>query len=217
MDRPRFRRAFLSPRFWPLWCGLGLLWLIVQPMVIAHQVTGMILPEDIASGSSRDLVMTDVRRIAEGMDSFAASGMAEAEIVTLSQDPAALKTALEGAGVALGAEINPHVAAAAVTYRQDMALGRMWMAALALASGMVPLAMGSDIGGSNVGCTISKSGSGIGSSDGVASSTGISSEVESSTGATASSSVSFSGGRLGDFISSKTRSLRGRPTAPRKP
>lgn len=30
MDRPRFRKAFLSPRFWPLWCGLGLLWLIVQ-------------------------------------------------------------------------------------------------------------------------------------------------------------------------------------------
>ena len=116
-------------------------WLIVQPMVIAHQVTGMILPEDIASGSSRDLVMTDVRRIAEGMDSFAASGMAEAEIVTLSQDPAALKTALEGAGVALGAEINPHVAAAAVTYRQDMALGRMWMAALALAVALAGLVL----------------------------------------------------------------------------
>ena len=22
MDRPRFRTTFLSPRFWPLWCGL---------------------------------------------------------------------------------------------------------------------------------------------------------------------------------------------------
>ena len=30
MDRPRFRAAFLSPRFWPLWLGLGVLWLIVQ-------------------------------------------------------------------------------------------------------------------------------------------------------------------------------------------
>ncbi|MDQ3204007.1 MAG: lipid A biosynthesis lauroyl acyltransferase, partial [Pseudomonadota bacterium] len=30
MDRPRFRKTFLMPRFWPLWCGLGLLWLIVQ-------------------------------------------------------------------------------------------------------------------------------------------------------------------------------------------
>lgn len=30
MERPRFRAQFLHPRFWPLWLGLGLLWLVVQ-------------------------------------------------------------------------------------------------------------------------------------------------------------------------------------------
>lgn len=30
MDRPRFSPRFLHPRFWPLWLGLGLLWLLVQ-------------------------------------------------------------------------------------------------------------------------------------------------------------------------------------------
>ena len=30
MERARFRAAFLHPRFWPLWLGLGLLWLVVQ-------------------------------------------------------------------------------------------------------------------------------------------------------------------------------------------
>ena len=30
MDRPRFRAYFLHPRFWPLWLGFGLLWLVVQ-------------------------------------------------------------------------------------------------------------------------------------------------------------------------------------------
>ena len=30
MDRPRFRASFVHPRFWPLWLGLGLLWLVVQ-------------------------------------------------------------------------------------------------------------------------------------------------------------------------------------------
>ncbi|RAU49265.1 MULTISPECIES: lipid A biosynthesis lauroyl acyltransferase [unclassified Pseudomonas] len=30
MDRPRFRALFLHPRFWPLWLGLGVLWLVVQ-------------------------------------------------------------------------------------------------------------------------------------------------------------------------------------------
>lgn len=28
MDRPRFRAGFLHPRFWPLWLGLGALWLL---------------------------------------------------------------------------------------------------------------------------------------------------------------------------------------------
>lgn len=30
MDRPAFRIYFLHPRFWPLWLGMGLLWLVVQ-------------------------------------------------------------------------------------------------------------------------------------------------------------------------------------------
>ncbi|UVL90637.1 lipid A biosynthesis lauroyl acyltransferase [Pseudomonas sichuanensis] len=30
MERPRFRRQFLHPRFWALWLGLGLLWLVAQ-------------------------------------------------------------------------------------------------------------------------------------------------------------------------------------------
>jgi KDO2-lipid IV(A) lauroyltransferase len=30
MDRPRFRAQFLHPRYWLLWLGLGLLWLVVQ-------------------------------------------------------------------------------------------------------------------------------------------------------------------------------------------
>lgn len=30
MERPRFRASFLHPRFWPLWLGLGLLWLVTQ-------------------------------------------------------------------------------------------------------------------------------------------------------------------------------------------
>lgn len=30
MERPRFRASLLHPRFWPLWLGLGVLWLLVQ-------------------------------------------------------------------------------------------------------------------------------------------------------------------------------------------
>ncbi len=112
---------------------LMIVWLLVQPVVIETRVTEMILPEDIAGGSSRDLVMSDVRRIAEGVDVLAARGMAEGEIARLAVDVAALKTRLADAGVALASDINPHVAEAAAVYRADVATGRAWLAVATLA------------------------------------------------------------------------------------
>jgi KDO2-lipid IV(A) lauroyltransferase len=43
MDRPQFQARFLSPRFWPLWLGLGLLWLVVQLPFRVLLVIGRIL------------------------------------------------------------------------------------------------------------------------------------------------------------------------------
>ncbi|MEO4047711.1 lipid A biosynthesis lauroyl acyltransferase [Pseudomonas sp. CAU 1711] len=43
MDRPQFRASFLHPRFWPLWLGLGLLWLVVQLPYRALLVLGRAL------------------------------------------------------------------------------------------------------------------------------------------------------------------------------
>ncbi len=43
MDRPRFRAAFFHPRYWLLWLGLGLLWLIVQLPYCALLRIGRIL------------------------------------------------------------------------------------------------------------------------------------------------------------------------------
>jgi len=40
MERPRFRPYFLHPRFWGLWLGLGLLWLVVQLPYLALRKLG---------------------------------------------------------------------------------------------------------------------------------------------------------------------------------
>lgn len=45
MDRPRFRGSFLHPRFWPLWLGLGLLWVVVQLPYRLLLVLGICLGE----------------------------------------------------------------------------------------------------------------------------------------------------------------------------
>ncbi|MEZ0194640.1 lipid A biosynthesis lauroyl acyltransferase [Pseudomonas qingdaonensis] len=58
MDRPRFCLYFLHPRFWPLWLGLALLWLIVQLPYRALLVLGRLL------GALMYRVAGDRRRIA---------------------------------------------------------------------------------------------------------------------------------------------------------
>ncbi len=113
--------------------ALVLVWLLVQPVLIERNVTGMILPEDIGDGSTRELVMSDVRRIAEGVDVLASRGATGDEIAALTLDPAALKTRLAEAGVALAADINPHIAQAAGAYRSEVATARGWMTVAALA------------------------------------------------------------------------------------
>ncbi|PLL13441.1 phosphate ABC transporter permease subunit PstC [Tabrizicola sp. TH137] len=113
---------------------LMLVWLIVQPLAVERSTLALILPEDIGAGSSRELVMADIRRIAEGMEVLVASGTAnEGEIVALASQPEALKARLAEVNVALAAPISAHVAGAALVYRQSMATGQGAMAVAVLA------------------------------------------------------------------------------------
>jgi len=113
-----------------------LVWLLIQPVLIERTVTAMILPEDIAEGSTRELVMSDVRRIAEGMGTLLESGsVSDGELAALAGQPDALMARLGEMGVALAAEIRPHIAEAALEYRAETAFGRtiMGVGALGLA------------------------------------------------------------------------------------
>ena len=58
MDRPRFRAAFFHPRFWLLWLGLGLLWLVTQLPYRALLAIGRLL------GAGMYRVAGERRRIA---------------------------------------------------------------------------------------------------------------------------------------------------------
>jgi phosphate transport system permease protein len=110
-----------------------LVWLVVQPVVVERSIAALILPADIAEGSSRALVMADVRRIAEGMELLVADGvMGEGELAALVPEPEVLQDRLAGAGVALAAPIQPHVAEAASRWRAEMALGQGVMAVAVL-------------------------------------------------------------------------------------
>jgi len=113
---------------------LMLLWLLVQPLLIETRVTSMIPAADIPDGSSANLVMTDVRRIAEGIDLILAQGkLGEAEITAMRADLADVRSRLAEVGVAVGTNVKPGVFEAAKAYRDLSHSGNLAMAIAVLA------------------------------------------------------------------------------------
>ena len=110
------------------------LWMLVQPMLIESRVTGMISAADIAEGSSRDLVMADVRRVADGIDQLvAADSLTEAEIAAMGSDTTGLGARLAEVGVALGDDVKPAILTAAQAYRDATHKGNIYRALLTMA------------------------------------------------------------------------------------
>ncbi len=113
-----------------------ILWLIVQPMVIESRAAALLPAQTLADASTRELAMSDVRRVAAGLDIAVAGGTLSAdEAATLSTEFTNVRETLSSVGVALGAEVSPAVLAAAQEYRALSALGIMGrtIAVLALA------------------------------------------------------------------------------------
>lgn len=104
-------------------------WLVLQPLLIDMRVGATIAPADIPQGSSQSLVMSDVRRIADGLDVLAARGAPD----TASLDPATLRSRLAEAGIALGNDVKPAIFDAATDYRARAARGRLAMTVAVIA------------------------------------------------------------------------------------
>ena len=96
--------------------GLLLLvaWLLVQPFYVNSVVSAMIPDSEIAEGSSRGLVLAEVRRAAEGLDlAVATGGMDEDFARNARADFADVTTRLKEAGAMVTSEITQTVLRAA--------------------------------------------------------------------------------------------------------
>ncbi|GAB1481171.1 phosphate ABC transporter permease subunit PstC [Paracoccaceae bacterium] len=111
---------------------LMIAWALVQPMVIESRIADMIATSDIPEGSSRGLVMADVRRIAGGLDSVVARGDGDAALAAIGVEGADIRAKLAEVGVAVGAEVKPSVLAAALEYRSLSGSALTVLAVLAL-------------------------------------------------------------------------------------
>lgn len=97
-----------------------LLWMVLQPLIIGSMVQSGIPLTAVPEGGSLGLVMSDVVRVANGLDVVVSSGS-----LTTAQalDPTRIDTlreVLAQNGVALGADIKPEILIAAQEYRADV-------------------------------------------------------------------------------------------------
>ena len=109
--------------------ALIVVWLLAQGFIIQNSALSHISPADIAEGSSVDLAMADVTRLARGLAKLEADGT---DLAPLLADTAALKTALGDAGVAMGNDPTPAMIAAAQAVRTTTAELRWGMTVVAL-------------------------------------------------------------------------------------
>ncbi|SMH57132.1 phosphate ABC transporter permease subunit PstC [Maritimibacter sp. HL-12] len=119
---------------------LMLAWLFLQPIVVENRVSATIPDGVVPEGGSRSLVMSDVRRIADGLDALMSAGrFSEDDLTDMRADFVDVRTRLGEVGVALGSDVQPPVFEAAKLYRDNTSTGRALMtgAVLLVALGLL--------------------------------------------------------------------------------
>lgn len=118
--------------------GVLVVWLIAQPMLIDRTVVAMIPSEMADDTGTLSLVMSDVRRVSNGLSLAVEQGvLSNIEAASVLPD---VRTTLAGIGVALGSDVVPEILNAAQTYRTLDALGHFWRMVIVL--GLAVLGLG---------------------------------------------------------------------------
>ena len=124
----------------PALAGL-VVWLLVQPVLIERAIIAHFPPELAADASGLELVMSDVRRVAGGLDEAVSQGAIGAgDVAALSADGTTVRDMLAGVGVALGSDVTAQVLAAAKDYRDAVTRGGLARSVLVLVLALAGLA-----------------------------------------------------------------------------
>ena len=99
-------------------------WTILQPLVIQNSVSGQISDSQIDGAGSLSLAMSDVRRVAEGLDIAVSLGAMTPEAASdPGTDVTKIRDLLGEVGVALGSDVSTDKLVAAQSYRAKSATG----------------------------------------------------------------------------------------------
>ena len=114
--------------------GVMVVWLLAQPVLIERSVSGMIPADLIPEGANLNLVMADVRRLAEGLDVAVAQGaLTNEDVKALRVGANDIRARLGDVGVALGQDVRPEVLNAAQRYRVLATAANLTMTGVVLA------------------------------------------------------------------------------------
>lgn len=93
-------------------------WLVLQPILIGASVSSEFSKQKFTEGMNMSLVMSDVRRVADGLDQAVAEGVIGAdEADEAASSLEGLKELLGGIGVVLGSDVNEEIVTSAQDYR----------------------------------------------------------------------------------------------------
>ena len=122
--------------------GVLILWLLAQPMVIDRSVLSTIPDSIITEGSSAGLVMSDVRRVADGLDLVVSKDVMSAnDVLALQTEQTDIRALLASVGAAVGADVKSEVLEAAQSYRKQTTTGQLWMAVVVATLALIGFAM----------------------------------------------------------------------------
>ena len=95
-----------------------IVWLLAQPFFVNARVLASLPDTVVAEGSSIGLVMSDIRRVADGLDQAVAQGaMTRAQATSIEADTTDVRALLGDVGVALGSAVSGDVLSGAQQYR----------------------------------------------------------------------------------------------------
>ncbi|MEM1003808.1 MAG: phosphate ABC transporter permease subunit PstC [Pseudomonadota bacterium] len=108
--------------------GLLIIWLLVQPLYVNSQASGMIPESAVQEGSSLSLVMAEVRRTASGLENAVAAGAITEDMARNARaDITDVTARLKEAGQVVTSDITQPVLRAAQSYRIMNASGYLVM------------------------------------------------------------------------------------------
>ena len=112
-------------------------WVVVQPLVINASVSKHIPDAMYSDKGSLNLVMSDVRRVAEGLDLLIDRGkMTRQAVQDLDVTTTNIRAELAAAGVALGRDVSGDILSAAQAMRAKTAIGNWILTAGVLATAL---------------------------------------------------------------------------------